>query len=150
MIIVSGFLCFVLDKRFFMGLKPWMKVPLYTVLGSAVCFAMTFAIVDVLNYAIGFFQTAVAKPIVESVHQVGLVLVVSVMMGMAFGFTFGVLDVADEESYHLRIALLRDEKYSQPVGLALGAFAGAGLEYCRQRDDYSLAAAGKTEFDEDI
>merc|ERR1719188_757874 len=150
MIIVSGFLCFVLDKRFFMGLKLWMKVPLYTVLGSSVCFAMTFAIVDVLNYAIGFFQTAVAKPIVESVHQVGLVLVVSVMMGFVFGFTFGVLDVADEEVYHLRVALLRDEKITQPVGIALGAFAGAGLEYCRQRDDYSLIAAGKTEFDEDI
>ena len=53
-------------------------------------------------------------------------------------------------SYHLRVALLRDEKITQPVGIALGALAGAGLEYCRQRDDYSLIAAGKTEFEEDI
>jgi len=45
---------------------------------------------------------------------------------------------------------LRDERYSQPVGCLLGAIAGAGLELCRQRDDYAMAAAGKTEFDEDI
>jgi len=74
LIILSGFLCFLLDRRFFAGLKPWMKVPLYTILGSAVCFAMTFAIVDVVNYAIGFFQSAVAKPIVESVHPVSAAL----------------------------------------------------------------------------
>lgn len=149
-IVLSGFLCFLLDRRIFVGLKPWMKVPLYTVLGSAVSFAMTFAIVDVLNYVIGLCQATIAKPIVESAHQVSLVLCVSLAMGMAFGFTFGVLDVADEDEYHIRIALLRDEKFSQPVGAALGSLAGFGLEYCRQRDDYSLAAAGKTEFDEDI
>merc|ERR1719203_619789 len=71
-IVVSGFLCFVLDKKFFMGLRPWMKVPLYTILGSAVSFAMTFAIVDVVNYVVGMFQTTVAKPIVESAEPGGL------------------------------------------------------------------------------
>merc|ERR1719401_174139 len=108
---------------------------------------MTFAIVDGVNYVVGMFQSTVAKPIVESASQVALVLVVSLAMGMAFGFTFGVLDVADEEYYHIRMALLRDKKYSQPVGAVLGALAGLGLEWCRQRDDYSLLAAGKTEFD---
>mmetsp|Transcript_86970 Transcript_86970/g.241186 ORF Transcript_86970/g.241186 Transcript_86970/m.241186 type:complete len:236 (+) Transcript_86970:73-780(+) len=149
-IVLSGFLCFLLDRKMFVGLRPWMKVPLYTVLGSAVSFAMTFAIVDVLNYVVGLCQASLAKPIVESAHQVSLVLCVSLAMGMAFGFTFGVLDVADEDEYHIRMALLRDEKYSQPVGIALGALAGLGLEFVRQRDDYSMLAAGKTEFDEDI
>lgn len=149
-IIVSGLLCFLLDRKVFVGLRPWMKVPLYTILGSAVSFAMTFAIVDVLNYVVGLCQTSVSKPIVESAQQVFLVLCVSLAMGLAFGFTFGVLDVEDEDAYHIRMALLRDERYSEPVGAVLGALAGFGLEYVRQRDDYSMAAAGKTEFDEDI
>ncbi len=71
-------------------------------------------------------------------------------MGLAFGFTFGILDVEDEDQFHLRMALFRDERYSEPVGAVLGALAGFGLEFVRQRDDYSMLAAGKTEFDEDI
>merc|ERR1712113_698386 len=133
LIIVSGFLCFLLDRKVFVGLRPWMKVPLYTVLGSAVSFAMTFAIVDVLNYIVGLCQASLAKPLVESVHQVTLILCVSLAMGCAWGFTFGVLDVADEDEYHIRVALLRSEKLSNPVGMALGALAGLGLEYCRQK-----------------
>jgi len=149
-IVLSGFLCFLLDRKVFVGLRPWMKVPLYTILGSAVSFAMTFAIVDVLNYIVGHCQTSVSKPIVESAQQVMLVLLVSLAMGLAFGFTFGVLDVEDEDAYHIRMALFRDERYSEPVGIALGALAGFGLEFFRQRDDYSMLASGKTEFDEDI
>lgn len=149
-IVLSGVLCFLLDRKVFVGLRPWMKVPLYTILGSAVSFAMTFAIVDVLNYIVGLCQTSVSKPIVESAQQVMLVLLVSLAMGLAFGFTFGVLDVEDEDAYHIRMALLRDERFSEPVGAVLGALAGFGLEFIRQRDDYSMLAAGKTEFDEDI
>merc|ERR1719330_1436549 len=104
---------------------------------------MTFAIV-------GLFQTSVSKPLVENAQQVLLVLAVSLAMGQAFGFTFGVLDVEDEDQYHLRVALLRDERYSEPIGGLLGAVAGFGLEYIRQRDDYAMQAHGKTEFDEDI
>merc|ERR1719203_1712050 len=122
-IILSGILCFLLDRKVFAGLRPWMKVPLYTILGSAVSFAMTFAIVDVLNYAVGLLQTSVSKPLVESAQQVLLVLAVSLAMGLAFGFTFGVLDVEDEDAYHIRMALLRDERYSEPVGCLLGAVA---------------------------
>lgn len=149
-IIFSGFLCFLLDRKVIVGLRPWMKVPLYTILGSAVSFSMTFAIVDIVNCLVGFCQTSVSKPIVESVQQVMLVLCVSLAMGLAFGFTFGVLESGDEDAYHARVVLLRDERYSEPVGAVLGILAGAGLEHIRQRDDYSMLAAGKTEFDEDI
>merc|ERR1712060_467241 len=82
-IVLSGFLCFLLDRKMFVGLRPWMKVPLYTILGSAVSFAMTFAIVDVLNYVVGLCQASVSKPIVESAQQVTLVLCVSLAMGLA-------------------------------------------------------------------
>merc|ERR1719453_1974185 len=111
-IILSGALCFLLDRRMFVGLAPWMKVPLYMTLGLAVAFALTFSIVDVLNYILGFCQSTIAKPVVESSQQVYLVLVVSLAMGVIFGFTFGLLDVEDEQVYHIRIALLREERYA--------------------------------------
>jgi len=150
-IIISGALCFLLDRHFFVSLTPGMKVPLYMILGLAVAFALTFSIVDVLNYLLGFCQNAVAKPIVESSQQVYLVLVVSLAMGVIFGFTFGLLDVEDEQAYHIRVALMREEHYCYPVGVALGSFSGFGNEYFRQQSDYTCyQAVAQTEFDEDI
>eukprot|EP00928_Gymnodinium_smaydae_P086319 TRINITY_DN7034_c1_g3_i1.p1 TRINITY_DN7034_c1_g3~~TRINITY_DN7034_c1_g3_i1.p1 ORF type:complete len:236 (+),score=53.13 TRINITY_DN7034_c1_g3_i1:151-858(+) len=150
-IILSGALCFLLDRKLFVGLAPWMKVPLYMTLGLAVAFALTFSIVDVLNYIIGFCQSTVAKPIVESAQQVYLVLVVSLAMGVAFGFTFGFLDVEDEQVYHIRVALMREEHYCYPMGIVLGAVAGFGNEHFRQKDDYAAyQGIPQTEFDEDI
>merc|ERR1719158_31275 len=123
-IIVSGAICFLLDRRMFVGL--------------AVAFALTFSIVDVLNYVLGFCQSSIAKPIVESSQQVYLVLVVSLAMGVIFGFTFGLLDVEDEQVYHIRVALMREEHYCYPMGIILGCLAGFGNEYFRQKDDYTL------------
>merc|ERR1740129_586782 len=108
-IILSGILCFVLDRKVFSGMGPKVKVPLYTILGSAVSFAMTFAIVDLLNYVVGLFQPSVSKPLVENAQQVLLVLAVSLAMGLAFGFTFWVLVEKVWFQYPLRVALLRDE-----------------------------------------
>lgn len=150
-IILSGALCFLLDRKMFVGLAPWMKVPLYMTLGLAVAFALTFSIVDVLNYVLGFCQSTIAKPIVESSQQVYLVLVVSLAMGVVFGFTFGLLDVEDEQMYHIRVALMREEHYCYPMGVVLGALAGFGNEHFRQKDDYaSYQGVAQTEFDEDI
>lgn len=150
-IILSGALCFLLDRKMFVGLAAWKKVPLYMTLGLAVAFALTFSIVDVLNYVLGFCQASIAKPVVESSQQVYLVLVVSLAMGVVFGFTFGLLDVEDEQVYHIRVALMREEHYCYPVGILLGVLAGIGNEYFRQRDDYaSYQGVAQTEFDEDI
>merc|ERR1711862_464048 len=137
-----------LDRRMFVGMAAWMKVPLYMTLGLAVAFALTFSIVDVLNYVLGFCQSSIAKPIVESSQQVYLVLVVSLAMGVVFGFTFGLLDVEDEEVYHIHVALMREEHYCFPMGTLLGAVAGFGNEYFRQRDDYACyQGIAQTEFD---
>merc|ERR1711937_1077033 len=76
-IIFSGFLCFLLDRRMFVGLHYWMKVPLYMTMGLAISFALTFSTVDILNSLIGFCQATFAKPLVDSAQQVFLVLTVS-------------------------------------------------------------------------
>ena len=68
--------------------------------------------------------SANAKAIVETPRQVYLILGVSVVMGAAFGFIFGFLDVEDaSRGWDLRQALLNEEKYCYPLGLILGAIA---------------------------
>jgi len=149
LIIVSGILCFVLERNWFVGLSPLAKVPLYTLLGISVAFALVFSLVDLLNYLTGLFQPQVAKTLVESKQQVYLVLTITLLMGGIFGFIFGVLDVEDELGYHMRLALLREEHYCYPVGALLGGIAGFGNEYLRHQED-ALLKLRKTEFDTDI
>ncbi|KEP65181.1 UNVERIFIED_CONTAM: membrane protein, putative [Hammondia hammondi] len=149
LIIVSGFLCFVLKKNWFVGLHPVVKVPLYTLLGIAVAFALTFSLVDMVNYLLGFFQSAVAKPLVESKEQVNLVLCTALLMGGLFGFIFGVLDVEDEVQYHVRLALLREQHLCYPIGAIFGGLAGLGNEILRQADEAKFRKLA-TEFDEEI
>ncbi|PFH36388.1 putative membrane protein [Besnoitia besnoiti] len=149
LIIVSGILCFVLKKNWFVGLHPLIKVPLYTLLGISVAFALTFSLVDMVNYLLGFFQSAVAKPLVESKDQVNLVLFIALLMGGLFGFIFGILDVEDEVQYHVRLALLREQHLCYPIGAVLGGLAGLGNEILRQADEAKIRKLA-TEFDEEI
>jgi hypothetical protein len=146
LIIFSGLLCFLLEKNWFVGVGPLLKVPLYTILGVSVSFALTFSLVDLCNYVAGFMQVSVAKPLVESNEQVYLILVVSLIMGGIFGLIFGAMDVEDEVSFQIRLALRREEGYCYPIGVVLGAVAGACNEYLRHKGTLS----SNPEFDTDI
>merc|ERR1711937_448754 len=117
------------------GMTPLMKVPLYAILGTSVAFALTFSIVDIVNYVLGFLQVSIAKPFVESASQVYMVLTVSLIMGGIFGLTFGVMDVEDEVTYQIRLALLREERYCYPVGAVLGGVVGFMNEYIREEEE---------------
>lgn len=48
-----------------------------------------------------------------------------------------VMDVEDEVSYKIRLALLREERYCYPVGAVLGGGVGLFNEYFRQEEDWS-------------
>ena len=67
---MPGIVCFVLERNWFVGLTPISKIPLYTILGVSVAFALTFSVVDLINYVLGFLQVSIAKPLVESPSQV--------------------------------------------------------------------------------
>merc|ERR1712060_51710 len=135
LIIVSGLICFTLEQQWYHGLSPLMKVPLYMILGTSVAFALTFSVVDLVNYVLGFLQVSIAKPFVESASQVYMVLTTSLIMGAVFGLIFGVMDVEDEVSYQIRLALLREERYCYPVGALLGGVVGFLNEYIREEEE---------------
>lgn len=50
LVIISGALSIYLDKTWFTGVDPYTKIPMYGLLGVSVAFALTFAIVDLINY----------------------------------------------------------------------------------------------------
>jgi len=102
--------------------------------------------VDLVNFLLGFFQVYVARPLVESNEQVQSVLGISFLMGATFGFIFGVMDVEDEVSYQLGLALKREESYCYPIGAVLGVLGGVWNEFARSRAEAML----KTDWDEDI
>jgi len=149
MIIVAGCMCFCLERHFFVGLPYVAKIPLYTILGIAVAFALCFALVDVLNYTVGFAQISLARPLVESPYQVFLVLATSLTMGGVFGFIFGVMDIEDQAEYTIKLALMKEEHYCYPIGILLGGLAGFGNEMLRQSSD-EYSALQHTDFDDDI
>ena len=49
LVIFSGIFCFFLERDWITVLKPNAKVPMYIVLGTSLCFALTFSIVDLVN-----------------------------------------------------------------------------------------------------
>ena len=77
--------------------------------------------------------------------QVRLIAISSVLTGLFFGLTFGVLDLEDElikSHYHMRHALQTESRICYPVGACAGmlsALAGQLLELQAEHTDADLA-----------
>lgn len=74
----AGLLCFVLESKWVVNMShttkvlltfernqnvslAFFQVPLYTILGVAVTFALLFSIIDLVNYCYGYFNVKVEK-----------------------------------------------------------------------------------------
>ncbi|GIX65755.1 uncharacterized protein BcabD6B2_51900 [Babesia caballi] len=124
MILASGFMCFFLRQSWFARFPLIVKLFVYTLLGLSISFALTFTIVDLVNYFMSMFETSIARPLVESKPQVLVILCVACVMGGVFGFVFGLIRVEDEAEYHVKLALMKEESYTWPVGAILGSAVG--------------------------
>ena len=151
LVLASGVLCLLLSSgwTWFLQLSPAAKTPAYAVLGVAICFALLFSLIDVLNFACqcccgastgsgggggatlsdSSSLSSSSRPLlVSSEAQVYLVVGVSVVMGLVFGLLFGLLDVGEDaranaEGIGAKIALMREESLCFPIGALLGAIA---------------------------
>lgn len=135
LVLLSGILCFILEENWFIRMSPSWKVPMYSILGVAVCFALLFSIIDLINYCSGACQGEHSKPLVESETQVYLVVTTAILMGFSFGMIFGLLDVEDEKISHLRVALMREQSICYPVGAVLGGLGAAINQWLRESND---------------
>lgn len=150
LILVSGFMCFLLeDPHWWFKLTTLTKVPFYSILGVSVSFALTFSVIDMVNYCVGCCQgNNLARPLVESQNQIYLILCVAFVMGGIFGCIFGFMDVPDQTLYRTRLLLLKAEHTCYQIGAVLGGIAGFGNEYLRAIEvSYSPVSL---EFDDDI
>lgn len=74
-VLISGILCFVLEKNWFSSIGWTTKIPLYSVLGISVTFALLFSIIDLINYGCTCCQDENSKPLIETETQVPRVFV---------------------------------------------------------------------------
>lgn len=125
-VLMASIACFILDHNT-LKLSAPHRIPFYIFLGIAVSFAVTFALVDVLNAMIAT---------VHSSKQVFLVLGASVFSGFLYGLVFGILDVEDDPS--ARHGLIRDERFCAPMGALIGAITGA-IAYRMHGGEYLAA-----------
>lgn len=134
----SGFLCFMLEKDWFVGLGWHMKIPMYSILGVAVCFALAFSLIDLINYTLSLCKDS-SSPLISSPLQFYLLTSLSVLMGLLFGLIFGLMDIEDSSRYQIRLALMREETWCYPIGKAqagfgMGGLGGLGNEWVRTGD----------------
>jgi len=133
MVLFSGIICFFLEANWFIGMRAGWKVPLYSILGVSLCFALLFSIIDLINYcSTGLCDCChMTKALVETETQVYLVVGTAMVMGFVFGLVFGLLDVEDEKLSNLKVALLREESICYPIGALLGGGAAAVNQWLR-------------------
>jgi hypothetical protein len=112
--------------------------PRYTVLGTALCFSLTFSLVDILNQAATTCcfrnpDSRISRAFVQSPTQVYIVLTSSCLMGAIFGFSFGLLDVEDDNYRHFRFD--KDQMISTIIGCTIGCVVGFLNQYVKANTD---------------
>jgi hypothetical protein len=101
-VVSSGVFCFILEREWLSLLSTAVKIPMYMVLGTSSCFAISFSVIDTVNTGCCTPDEAdggerLSRAIVSSPSQIYSILVGSVAMGAVFGFMFGYLDVEDDD-----------------------------------------------------
>ncbi|EKX51072.1 hypothetical protein GUITHDRAFT_102994 [Guillardia theta CCMP2712] len=132
LILSSGICCFLLNKDWLVGLSPAIKLPMYTILGTSLCFALTFSIVDLINQRnlccnnaiyLGDVADFIVPPVASSSKQIYVVMISSIIMGGIFGLSFGLFDVEDDTKLHIRFD--EDQAWNTFFGGIAGFFVGA-------------------------
>eukprot|EP01053_Blabericola_migrator_P005316 Blabericola_migrator_1__5315@NODE_2727_length_2416_cov_377_103874_g1708_i0_p1_GENE_NODE_2727_length_2416_cov_377_103874_g1708_i0NODE_2727_length_2416_cov_377_103874_g1708_i0_p1_ORF_typecomplete_len300_score28_53DUF872/PF05915_12/1_1DUF872/PF05915_12/1_3e03DUF2407_C/PF13373_6/2_6e02DUF2407_C/PF13373_6/2_2e03DUF2407_C/PF13373_6/8_3_NODE_2727_length_2416_cov_377_103874_g1708_i010831982 len=139
MVSASGLLCCTIQRHWFFVLPRILKIPIYSLLGISISFALIFSTIDLMNVGFSLCQLNSARSPVDSAVQVSLIVGAALLMGCIFGFIFGILDVANEISYHVRLSLLREEQFCYPIGGFIGALVSAALLSNKRGVYYRLA-----------
>jgi hypothetical protein len=113
-VVSSGFFCFILEREWLSVLSTAVKIPMYMVLGTSSCFAISFSVIDTVNTGCctpdeSDGEERLTRAIVSSPSQIYSILVGSVAMGAVFGFMFGY--VASCFAHLQRISISNNSTY---------------------------------------
>ena len=123
---LSGLVAFLLERDWSLGLSSHAKTPLYGMIGVSLAFSINFSALELLSkaHALVFVGgRGVGVGAVRNEWQVRLVAASSVLSGLLFGLTFGVMDLEDElvrSHLHFRVALERESRVCYPLGACAG------------------------------
>ncbi|OII75635.1 hypothetical protein cand_030650 [Cryptosporidium andersoni] len=148
-IMLSGLLCFMLEKEWFTGLSPLLRVPIYSILGLSISFALAFSLVDVVNYISGLIMGPESPLLISSRSQILLVISSSLIMGCLFGLIFGLVEDSHSQVHYINISLMKQKHYCYTIGIIQGAICGFGNEVLRVSDK-SYMIMGRTTYDSEV
>jgi len=136
MVFTSGICCFLLEKGWLLRMDRWVKLPMYTLLGTSLSFALTFSLLDLINSStlcsgLSGAEALLGMQAVQSSRQVYVVLFTSVFMGGLFGSSFGLIDVEDDSRMHTRFD--EDQAINTMVGAVAGFLVGGANQYLRDK-----------------
>lgn len=151
LVMLAGVSCLLLEKDWFHFISPATKVPLYTLLGIALWFALTFSIMDLFNFVGQQVVTRLSngqrawKPLISTPVQISVVLVAAVLLGVFFGIVFGTLDVEDGGNAGA------DARFTLPVGATVCGVVGAvNQAYLGPAATQQYAPRGRAAYDDGI
>lgn len=138
MIVAAGIFCFFLDKFWFRALSAHAKIPMYTVLGTAITYALCFSLTDMLNQGVLYCKCChegeeAVTPLVSTPMQTWSLMAVGCISGSFYGYLFGLIDVEDDDEFHDRFK--EQEMFCVPLGLLLGGLAGWANDQYRHLED---------------
>jgi hypothetical protein len=95
---LSGLICLFYQRHWFFVLGAAYRVPIYSLIGISMSFALSFSIAELLNFAWATPWARGVAPraqsaLVQTPHQVLLLAVASVTLGGLYGIIFGVSEV---------------------------------------------------------
>ena len=136
-----------------------------SLLGLSISFAITFSVMDFFIFCFSYCNPDTPS-LVESDRQIYLILFVSLIMGVTYGFLFGLFDVGRSPHVHSSAQLARqlgtvhaliiivfwhhpsmskvfylghEEVFCIPFGLVVGGIGGGLNEWLRHRQDQTAA-----------
>jgi len=150
-IITAGVLTFVLEKNWFVGFNPLIKIPFYAVVGASISFCFVFAAIDLFNYIAGLMQRDDASSIVDTPYQLYVLVILSITMGSIYGLLFGLMDIEDANKMNIKMLLMKEEGYCFYIGIVLGAIGGFTNEFFRKNlSHYVFKKMEQDPFSEEI
>ena len=148
--VVSGLLCFLLQKSWFVQVNYKWKIPFFALLGVSFAFIIIFLFADCINYCALTCPRSQPRPMIESTHQVYVLAASAAVMGFLYGLIFGLLDIEDASAYQLAMLAMRQETYSYPIGMAIGTLAGLLNEFMREHGGQLAPTTDSARFEQEI
>lgn len=110
---------------------PALQLPIYSLIGTAVSFALVFAFMDLVNFASA--SCCKGPPLFETLEQVYLLVGSSMLMGLIFGAVFAFKDVGSNvhSMEELHKELSESERASFPYAVIIGGATAAINQWMR-------------------